>query len=165
MMTNLKIDMITLSNIHNLLTHRGLTVVPPPISSATYCNVEATASNKAHIHALLHKVYTSCSRVFLFLLITLPFAFASCDSEQTVSYEELVQYHAESLNLPAATADSIYRFSKKVTAFVSQHPDAKTDPLYPQIEENIHAAATKLNLDFSTWKDEGEEKEIKNGSL
>ena len=146
--------MITLNNTHNLLTHRGLTVAPPPISSATYCNVEATASNKAHIHALLHKVYTSCSRVFLFLLLALPFAFASCDSEQTVSYEELVQYHAESLNLPAATADSIYRFSKKVTAFVSQHPDAKTDPLYPQIEENIHAAATKLNLDFGTWKDD-----------
>ena len=144
--------MAILNNTRNALIHREL--LPPPISSATYCNVEATASHKAHIHALLHKVYTSCSRAFLVMLLALPFAFASCDSEQTVSYEELVQYHAESLNLPAATADSIYRFSKKVTAFVSQHPDAKTDPLYPQIEENIHAAATKLNLDFGTWKED-----------
>ena len=156
-MTKPETDMIILNDTCNALIHKEL---PPPVSSATYCNVEATASHKAHIHALLHKVYTYCSRVFLFMLLALPFAFASCDSEQTVSYEELVQYHAESLNLPAATADSIYRFSKKVTAFVSQHPDAKTDPLYPQIEENIHAAATKQNLDFGTWKDEGEEKEI-----
>ena len=149
--------MVILNNTRNILIHREL--LPPPISSATYCNVEATASHKAHIHALLHKVYTSCSRVFLFLLITLSFVFASCE-KQAESYEEMKQYYAESCNLLSAQADSIKRFSTKVEAFVSQHPDAKTDPLYPQIEENINAAATKLNLDFGTWKDEGEEKGI-----
>lgn len=149
--------MIILNGTRNALIHREL--LPPPISSATYCNVEATASNKAHIHALLHKVYTSCSRVFLFLLITLSFVFASCE-KQAESFAEMKQYYAESCNLLSAQADSIKRFSTKVQAFVAQHPDAKTDPLYPQIEENIHAAAIKLNLDFSTWKDEGEEKEI-----
>ena len=45
---------------------------PPPISSVTYCNVEATVSNKAHIHALPHKVYTYCSRAFLVMFLALP---------------------------------------------------------------------------------------------
>ena len=145
--------MITLSNTHNLLIHRGLTVVPPPISSATYCNVEATASNKAHIHALPHKVYTYCSRVFLFMLITLSFVFASCE-KQAESYEEMKQYYAESCNLLSAQADSIKRFSTKVEAFVAQHPTAKDDYLYTKIQTNIHDAFTHLSLDFGTWAED-----------
>ena len=65
-----------------------------------------------------------------------------------------MQYHAESLNLPAATADSIKRFSTKVEAFVAQHPTAKDDYLYTKIQTNIHDAFTHLSLDFDTWQED-----------
>ena len=61
-------------------------------------------------------------------------------------YQEMVAYHAESLNLSSAAADSVSRFSQKVTSFVRQHPAAAEDPLYPEIKKNIHQCLLRLNI-------------------
>ncbi len=61
-------------------------------------------------------------------------------------YQEMVAYHAESLNLQTAAADSVTRFSQKVTFFVRQHPAAAEDPLYPEIKNNIHQCLLRLNI-------------------
>lgn len=61
-------------------------------------------------------------------------------------YQEMVAYHAESLNLSSAAADSVSRFSQKVTSFVRQHPAAAEDPLYPEIKKNIHQCWLRLNI-------------------
>ena len=143
--------MITIYKTHNTLIHREL--LPPPVASATYNNVEATASYGTSIHALLHKVYTYCSRVFLFLLIALSFVFASCE-KQTESFAEMKQYYAESCNLLTVQADSVKRFSSKVEAFVIKHPTAKDDYLYTKIQYNINDAFYHLSLDFGTWQED-----------
>ena len=75
-----------------------------------------------------------------FLLVTL---LGSCEKE-LFHYAEITEYHAESQQLDVATTDSIARFSSKVQGFVAQHPDAKDDPLYPEILNNINIA--KLNI-------------------
>ena len=79
-----------------------------------------------------------------FLLVTL---LESCEKE-LFHYAEITEYHAESQQLDVATTDSIARFSSKVQGFVAQHPDAKDDPLYPEILENINMAT--LNITITT---------------
>jgi hypothetical protein len=55
-------------------------------------------------------------------------------------------YYVESCRLDVAASDSVQRFSQKVGAFVTQHTDAKDDPLYPQINANIQAACVRLKI-------------------
>ena len=86
-----------------------------------------------------------------FTLRTLPLIFfiallsASCQKEQT-RYPEIQVYHAESLNLRVATADSVALFSQKVKTFVVHHPDATQDPLYPVIQQNIRQNLLRLHI-------------------
>ena len=77
------------------------------------------------------------------LILLLALLFVSCEKE-LFHYAEITEYHAESQQLDVATTDSIARFSSKVQGFVAQHPDAKDDPLYPEILNNINNA--KLNI-------------------
>ena len=57
-------------------------------------------------------------------------------------------YYAESCNLGVAATDSVQRFRQKVDTFVTQHMDAKDDPLYPKIQENIQNAWVRVRIDF-----------------
>lgn len=71
----------------------------------------------------------------------------SCEKPQ-LHYAELEAYYAESQNLGAAPRDSVLRFYKKVQSFVTINPDAKEDPLYPEIRRNISLV---LSLTDSSW--------------
>lgn len=55
-------------------------------------------------------------------------------------------YYAESCHLGVAASDSVQRFSQKVETFVTLHTDAKQDPLYLRIQENIRSASFRLNI-------------------
>ena len=63
-------------------------------------------------------------------------------------------YYAESCNLGVAATDSVQRFSQKVDTFVTQHTDAKDDPLYPRIVDNIKSAWIRLNMNLGDDWDE-----------
>ena len=58
----------------------------------------------------------------------------------------MLEYHSESQQLGVATTDSVARFSSKVQGFVAQHPDAKEDSLYPEIQKNIKANLLRLSI-------------------
>ena len=129
-----------MKNTANILIIREL--LPPPISS---CDITCNDSNKVPI-TLLHTALTRVGRVFLCLCLSLfLLVLAGCEKE-VMRFQEMVAYHAESLNLPAASADSVCSFTHKVQAFVSQHPVASEDPLYPQIQQNIRKAQLRLNI-------------------
>ena len=78
-------------------------------------------------------------------ILVLSLLAVSCEKD-LVRYEEMVQLHQESCGLPAVTADSVVRFTDKVDAFVTLHPAAQEDPLYPAIRQNIRAASLRLKL-------------------
>ena len=72
-------------------------------------------------------------------------------------------YYLESKNLPEATADSVTRFTEKVDAFVTVHPDAQQDPLYPEIRENIQQVWVQFQITVhDEWDKEDESYWIKN---
>ena len=85
------------------------------------------------------------------ILRTLPLIFfiallaVSCEKEVT-RYPEIQAYHAESLTLYVASADSVGNFSQKVQSFVVRHPDATQDPLYPEIQQNIKHNLLRLSI-------------------
>lgn len=76
------------------------------------------------------------------LVIALLFM-SSCEKD-LMRYEEMRQYHQESLTLQQVTTDSVTRFSSKVSTFVASHPAAQEDPLYPEIQENIRLATLRI---------------------
>ena len=90
--------------------------------------------------AFLFKALRTLPLIFSILFLT-----ASCQKEQT-RYPEIQVYHAESLNLRVATADSVALFSQKVKTFVVHHPDATQDPLYPVIQQNIRQNLLRLHI-------------------
>ena len=129
--------MNTCNQRHNTLKHRGL--IPPPISQ---CDVN-NAYSKAATPTLLHRAMALCGGVFVCLLFAL--GLSSCEKE-VLRYEEMVQYHAESLTLPSVAVDSVGRFEQKVEGFVALHPAAAEDPLFPEILDNIRQALVRFNL-------------------
>ena len=71
----------------------------------------------------------------------------ACSKETSVSqYPEMQAYYAESCHLGVAASDSVQRFSQKVDTFVTLHTDAKQDPLYLRIQENIRTASFRLSI-------------------
>ena len=92
--------------------------------------------------------------VLCLLLPLLSLLFTGCERSAT-RYAEIQQYHAESLTLSAAPADSITRFSNKVSRFINRYPDATADPLYPAIIENINQAWLRISIELSdsSWLD------------
>lgn len=128
---------------HNALIIREL--LPPPIS---LCNNHISSNAfRSAIPALLHQAHAFCGRAFrisMFLAL-LSLGFISCEKD-VLRYQEMVQYHTESVHLPQVTTDSVSRFSQKVSTFLAQHPDAQDDPLYPEIQANIRAASFRMTI-------------------
>ena len=65
-----------------------------------------------------------------------------------MSYPEMQAYYAESCNLGVAASDSIARFRQKVDTFVTQHTDAKEDPLYSKIQANIESVWVRVRIEL-----------------
>ena len=131
---NAKTSMKNRFTTHNLLNCRV------SHSHVSLCNIGRTSLFRNFVTPLLYRASAFCGRAFLLLLLALPHALVGCEKDM-VRYEEMVQYHAESQQLPQVAADSVARFSHKVDAFVGVHPDASDDPLYPVIQENIRQAS------------------------
>ena len=83
--------------------------------------------------------------VFVFIIFLASFLCLSCQKE-AFRYPEMQAYYAESCQLPIVSGDSITRFAHKVDAFVAAYPDAKADPLYPGIRENIQKVWFRLTI-------------------
>ena len=62
----------------------------------------------------------------------------SCEKEISHDYPELQAYYTESCHLNVATRDSVLRFTNKVADFVEVNPEAKYDPIYPEIVNNVN---------------------------
>lgn len=95
---------------------------------------------------------------FNFVMIV-SFLCLACSKETSVTqYPEMQAYYAESCHLGVAASDSVQRFSLKVETFVTRHTDAKQDPLYPRIQENIRAASFCLTFMIDDeWESEYED--------
>lgn len=72
----------------------------------------------------------------------------SCSQDALQSSPEMELLHAESSRLANVSADSIQRFATKVETYASHNPTAQTDPLWTEIIENIHSAATGASIHF-----------------
>ena len=87
------------------------------------------------------------SLISYFFLILVSFLCFACSKETSVSqYPEMQAYYAESCHLGELVGDSIQRFSQKIETFVTRHTDAKQDPLYLRIQENIRSASFRLSI-------------------
>ena len=89
------------------------------------------------------------SLIPLSLSFIVSFLCLACSKETSVSqpqYPEMQAYYVESCHLSVAATDSVQRFMQKVETFVTHHTDAKQDPLYPRIQENIRSASFRLNI-------------------
>ena len=132
---------------HNLLIISHL--LPPPFAEVTNGNWHEVISP-----ALLHAVYRCAGRAFLCAcLLMVAVALHSCE-QAPLRYTEIEEYYTESLALPTATADSVGRFSQKVTAFVAAHPAAADDPLYSAINANIRRALLQIATHDPSWGDD-----------
>ena len=89
------------------------------------------------------------SSIPFIVFIIVSFLCLACSKETSVSqpqYPEMQAYYVESCHLSVAATDSVQRFMQKVDTFVTRHSDAKQDPLYPRIQENIRSASFRLNI-------------------
>ena len=87
------------------------------------------------------------SLIPLSLSFIVSFLCLACSKETSITqYPEMQAYYAESCHLGVAASDSVQRFSLKVETFVTRHTEAKQDPLYPRIQDNIRAASIHLNI-------------------
>ena len=96
------------------------------------------------------------SLFFLSFILIVSFLCLACSKETSrSSYPEMQAYYVESCNLGVAAIDSVQRFSQKVDAFVALHADAKDDPLYPHILENIQTVSIRLGFYVNEdWDDD-----------
>ena len=83
--------------------------------------------------------------VYLFLSV-LAFL-TSCGDDDVREKNVLQEYYAESLNLDLQTTDSIQRFATKVNGYVQLHPEAKSNPYYPQITSELHNVVITLTTE------------------
>ena len=79
------------------------------------------------------------------IFIIVSFLCVSCEKEISHDYPELQAYYTESCHLTEVTRDSVLRFTNKVADYVTLYPEAKDDPLYPEIIDNINLVL------FGTW--------------
>ena len=131
----------TRNNKYNTLILREL--LPPPIAQ---CKINISPI-KVPISALHHTASRRMSRAFLCLCLIIPtLFFASCESYEDPQNEVLKGYFEESKGLFQASTDSISRFSAKVKEFTTRIPEAKNDPLYTRIQENIRMATLRITI-------------------
>ena len=96
------------------------------------------------------------SLISLSFLFIVSFLCLACSKETSrMSYPEMQAYYAESCNLGVAASDSIARFRQKVDTFVTQHTDAKDDPLYPKIQANIESVWVRVRIELGDdWSED-----------
>ena len=128
---------------YNALNMRGLKELPPPVCKIIENGISAGNTTfhgtKPTHSALLHQASASCGRVFLCLFLAMfAFTFVACEKEISHDYPELQAYYTESYHLNVATRDSVLRFTNKVADFVEVNPEAKYDPIYPEIVNNVN---------------------------
>ncbi|WP_155993352.1 hypothetical protein [Prevotella sp. P6B1] len=73
---------------------------------------------------------------------------AGCAKDVPQSSVDMQYFYAESSALHTVAADSIQRFAVKVETYAQQNPQAKADPLWPEIIDNIKSAAQGANIHF-----------------
>ena len=89
------------------------------------------------------------SLILPFFVMIVSFLCLACSKETSrMSYPEMQAYYAESCNLGVAASDSITRFRQKVDTFVTQHADAKDDPLYSKIQANIESVWVRVRIEL-----------------
>ncbi len=83
----------------------------------------------------------------LFLIISACLVM-SCEqeAENQVSTPQMVEFYQESLSLGTVAADSVQRFATKVQGYVTATPSAVSDPLYPDIMQNIRTASISITV-------------------
>ena len=83
----------------------------------------------------------------LFLIISACLVI-SCEqvTEDQVSTPQMVKFYQESMALGTVAADSVQRFATKVDGYVTVTPSAVSDPLYPDIMQNIRTASISITV-------------------
>ena len=133
------------TSTHNALALRMIQKITPP--NLTYINKNIRKSEV--IFSLLHRALAPCVRALCVLLLgAMLLVGAGCSQESLQSTTEMELLHAESSRLANVSADSIQRFATKVETYASHNPTAQTDPLWTEIIENIHSAATGASIHF-----------------
>lgn len=117
--------------------HGGWYRSTPPLTNINILSF----SNGTSPHALLHQAYASCGRVFLLLLLALPFFIASCSQDDAESLTPMHQMYNESVTLTQVQMDSISNFCTKFCGYVNKHPQSKHDEYFTPTIENIRTAA------------------------
>ena len=92
--------------------------------------------------------------MFSSLLLLLPFGVSSCEHYDDFNHGVMQSFFEESQGLKQVPLDSIRRFSAKVDEWVKMRPESKNDPIYPEIEENIHQAMVTFKLEVDDSWDE-----------
>ena len=76
----------------------------------------------------------------------LPLFMTSCEDYDDAPHRIMQEYLAESRGLDEVSTDSVQRFSLKVDEMVAAMPSMKSDPLYPQVQENIRQALLRVPI-------------------
>ena len=134
------------TSTHNALALRMIQKITPPI--LTYIKI-FVRSYRFVLFSLLHRAFAPCGRVSCVLLLgAVLLVSISCSQDALQSSTEMDLLHAESSALGSVSPDSIQRFATKVENYASQNPASQADPLWPEIIENIHSAATGASIHF-----------------
>ena len=80
------------------------------------------------------------------MALAAPFLVTSCDGDISSVSSALDAMYLESKGLEKVSVDSILRFSNKLNTYVTQNPSAKSDPLYPEIKQNLKLHAVHISI-------------------
>jgi len=89
----------------------------------------------------------------MFFLFVICFMTIGCDRDtMSTIFPEIESYYKESFSWNNVEKDSLERFVVKVKAFLSEKPEAKSDPLLNKIQDNLNAAAQHIKIEIdTTW--------------
>ena len=135
--------------LHKCLIMRELL---PPIA---VCSIDKHFYSP-YFFTLSRMSFAHRGRAFLCLCVLLTsFFFVSCEHYEDFDHGVMQAFLEESQGLKQVPLDSIRRFSAKVDKWVIMRPEAKNDPIYSEIEENIHQAMVTFKLEVDdSWDDD-----------
>ena len=82
-----------------------------------------------------------------FLCLFMMAAFVACENPDIPeSSPRMKELYFESCNLTMVQTDSIPRFANKFNNYITQNPEERKDPFYPDIRANIYDAADKAGI-------------------
>ena len=87
--------------------------------------------------------------VFNFLCLMLVTLSACENYIPEADTDNLEYYYEESCGLTKVPGDSIKRFATKVCNYAARYLEVESDPLYEEIQLNIHDAVKKVGISFS----------------